>query len=344
MQRKHPEARPSRVSSDAATHEDQQVALPPQLLNLYSKDTRASKAAPINFLAEPDDDEVPLPPQQSTSTVKHSGAKANFEKKVAYPLRPIRSQFKPAAASSEQSPRAASIPDSPIIEAKTPKENAPTSPNRVPQLWPSLFQEPQTTIDVEGHRPAGLLTIPPEIRNQIYDLVAAPEVGVVNLLTARAPTKPLKFVCRQIYNEVRHLHKAAHRSYWRDTQFTISPAMSRSKRICTSADIANIRHIYFEFKLSWVMPELSSTPSDKTAVYERWADGRWYELTLDGVPFAHLRGSTSQHWCIAARGEDWADCGGKTEFFFTTSPMATGTQWREITIGELNLMMAVRYK
>ncbi|KAK5719221.1 hypothetical protein LTR15_007744 [Elasticomyces elasticus] len=214
MQKEPDQARPSRMFSDAATHEDRHVVLPLQSLNSYPMETRAARAALINFLADPEEDEVP---PSSSQRVKCSAARANFERKVAYPLRLTRTHFKSAAAGSERAPRAASIPNSPMIEAETPKENAPTSPNRVPQLWSTLFQECEPTIEIEGHRPTGFLTIPPEIRNQIYDLVAAPEVGVVNLLTARAPTKPLKFVCRQIYNEVRHLHKAAHRSYWRDT-------------------------------------------------------------------------------------------------------------------------------
>ncbi|KAK5695902.1 hypothetical protein LTR97_008322 [Elasticomyces elasticus] len=288
------------MSSDAATHENQQVALPPQSLNLYSKDTRTARAALINFFAEPDDDEV-LPPQRCASTLKRAAAKANIEKKVAYPLRPTRTQSKLAAASSEQAPRPASNPANSSLE----KENAPTSPRQVLPRVSASGEQHERTTGVEGHRPTGFLTIPPEIRNQIHDLVATPKVGVVNLLFARVPTKALPRLCRQVFNEVRFLHKAAHRSYWRDTQFIIRPRATTRIKKCTSADVANIRHIHLEVK-----------EDDSTAVYERRANRNWYKLTLDGV----LPGS-----------------------FYTRFPVGTEVEWQELTIEELNSMFSHRY-
>ncbi|KAK5744152.1 hypothetical protein LTR17_002182 [Elasticomyces elasticus] len=336
---KHPEAKRSPSTWNTANHENSQVASEPQSSSLYSMDTRTARAAPINFLAEPEDDEVspsPSPSQHATSTVKRSAARANFEKKVAYPLRPTRTQFKPAATSSERAPRAASNSGISIVETETPnQEDVLTSPSPVQQRLFTLFQECQGTTGAGGHKPAGLLTIPPEIRNQIYDLVAAPEVGAVSLLTARPPTKVLPLLCRQIYGEVRLLHKAAHRSYWRDTQFIIRPETQTREIKCNPADVANIRHIYFEVKLRWLIPELRRREGARTAVYERWADGKWYELKLDDYLSSYENGSCS--WCILPvypKG---------SQSFYTKLPTMTDVHWREITIEELSVMLFCRY-
>ncbi|KAK3617667.1 hypothetical protein LTR56_025134 [Elasticomyces elasticus] len=285
--------------SDAATHEDRHVVLPPQSLDSYPRETRAARAALINFLAEPEDDEVPEPSQRATSTVKRSAAKANFEKKVAYPLRPVRSHFKSAAASSEQSPRPASNPVTSTLKKET---------------------------EVGGHRPTRFLTIPPEIRNQIYDFVFKPGVGAVALLDARPPSKALPLLCRKIYNEVQFLHKAAYRAYWRDTQFTISPTTSpRSKMICTHADAASIRHINFK-----------ATLNDESRVYERWADGQWYDTRVDSGHHSAQEGL--QHWCLSPLPHE-----GRQPFL-AKLPKVTDVQWRELTKRELRGMLSSRYE
>ncbi|KAK3623558.1 hypothetical protein LTR56_021521 [Elasticomyces elasticus] len=205
----HPEAKRSPSTSNIANHENSQVASEPQSSSLYSMNTRTARAAPINFLVDPEDNEVP-PPQRSPP--KRTAAKANFEKKVAYPLRPTRTQFKSTAASSEQAPRPASNPVTFTLE----KENVPTSPRQV-------------------------------------------------------------------------------------------------------------------------LPRLSTTEEDSTAVYERWADGRWYELTLDGVPSPYSGGSWG--WCIAALYYN----GLGPQSFRTALPTETDVQWRALTIGEVNKMLSARY-
>lgn len=55
--------------------------------------------------------------------------------------------------------------------------------------------------------PESFETIPPEIRNRIYELVlATPNAGIeVDLLTAQPPSKALLLTCRQIYDEVKYM-------------------------------------------------------------------------------------------------------------------------------------------
>ncbi|KAK4895292.1 hypothetical protein LTR27_006635 [Elasticomyces elasticus] len=331
--RNHPKANLSTSTSDAATHGNQQVALPPHSLSLYTMRTRARRGELINFLAEPEEDELP-PSQRATSTSKRSAARANFEKKVAYPLRPTRTQFKSAPAGSKQEPRPASNPAHSSLE----KENAPTSPRQVlPRVSASEVQY-ETTTEAERHLPIGFLTIPPEIRNQIYDIVAAPEVGVVNLLTARAPTKALPFVCRQVYNEVQHLHRAAYRAFWSDTKFTVSP-YDKAPLPFSRQDLANVRHLQFAVKLTQLglgrTMSLECRRLEKPIVLERWADGRWFE-------FADAAAASPDNsvYCIVggyAKGEH-------TAVNVVTLPRANDGPWRVITYRELRYVASGRHR
>lgn len=69
-----------------------------------------------------------------------------------------------------------------------------------------------------------LLEIPPEIRNNIYDLVFAPDGAgeEIELVGAKTPDKSLVLSCRQIYREVKYVYRAACRSFWRETKFVIT--------------------------------------------------------------------------------------------------------------------------
>ncbi|KAK5719217.1 hypothetical protein LTR15_007740 [Elasticomyces elasticus] len=70
-------------------------------------------------------------------------------------------------------------------------------------------------------QPLTLLTIAPELRNTIYELVFAADAGPVKLLEASPPEKALLQVCKQTLNEAAGLYVAAFRSYWQGTTFTI---------------------------------------------------------------------------------------------------------------------------
>ncbi|KAK5731713.1 hypothetical protein LTR17_011184 [Elasticomyces elasticus] len=66
-----------------------------------------------------------------------------------------------------------------------------------------------------------LLTMPPEMRNRIYELVFATKPEEADLLNPMPPTKQLLLACAQIYHEARGLYNTARRSYWRETHFTV---------------------------------------------------------------------------------------------------------------------------
>lgn len=64
-----------------------------------------------------------------------------------------------------------------------------------------------STSSPSEHPAEMLTTIPPELRNRIYDLVLSSSVTdeEVDLLSARPPSNALLFVCRQIHDEVKHM-------------------------------------------------------------------------------------------------------------------------------------------
>ncbi|KAK5678576.1 hypothetical protein LTS10_009020 [Elasticomyces elasticus] len=79
----------------------------------------------------------------------------------------------------------------------------------------------KATIFAGKAQPPTLLTIAPELRNSIYELVFAADAGPVKLLEASPPEKALLQVCRKTQDEAAGLYVAAFRSYWRNTIFTI---------------------------------------------------------------------------------------------------------------------------
>lgn len=78
------------------------------------------------------------------------------------------------------------------------------------------FQRMPKSLDAECH----FLRTPPEIRNNIYDLVYR-STAETDLLTAKPLSKALLLTCRQVYSEVKSLHRAAYQAFWRETKFTL---------------------------------------------------------------------------------------------------------------------------
>lgn len=67
-----------------------------------------------------------------------------------------------------------------------------------------------------------LLTLPPELRNSIWEL-AFTSPPSVDVLDTSPPSKSLLLACRQIYAEAKCLYNTQFRLYWSTTLFTISP-------------------------------------------------------------------------------------------------------------------------
>lgn len=68
-----------------------------------------------------------------------------------------------------------------------------------------------------------LTTIPPELRNRIYDMVfAIEEDAEQDLEKATPPSISLLVTCRQIHHEAGQLYNEACRRFWAETNFTIN--------------------------------------------------------------------------------------------------------------------------
>lgn len=73
-------------------------------------------------------------------------------------------------------------------------------------------------IDTQPECP--LFKLPPEIRNQIWELAFA-SPSTINFVDACPPSKDLALTCRRIYEETGEMYIDAFRSYWSGTLFTI---------------------------------------------------------------------------------------------------------------------------
>ncbi|KAK5737829.1 hypothetical protein LTR17_006477 [Elasticomyces elasticus] len=186
---------------------------------------------------------------------------------------------------------------------------------------------------------AGLLTIPPELRNAIYELIydSPTPTGSVQLLEASSPSEAILLVCKQIFDEAKELYKDRCQQYWRNTHFTFSPAGAPLRLRFSETSVANIRHIHFAVQFAWLAPLVVKKRSTSVAVLERKADGGWYELSVNGV-------STSPEevlWCIP--GGLRAD-GESTIVRIVGPPKATNIKWQKLTTHELTIMMVRKFK
>lgn len=67
-----------------------------------------------------------------------------------------------------------------------------------------------------------LLTLPPELRNYIYELALSPEPSAtVDLLQPTPPSDALVRTCRQIRAESQLMYRRLYREFWRETTFEL---------------------------------------------------------------------------------------------------------------------------
>ncbi|KAK5737822.1 hypothetical protein LTR17_006470 [Elasticomyces elasticus] len=100
-----------------------------------------------------------------------------------------------------------------------------------------------------------LLSIAPELRNTIYEMVFWPTSfrERTDLLTATPPSKEIRLTCRRVNEEARGLYHTAYRSYWTETSFSISfpierPWPSSVFANFTARDLARVRFVHFTAK------------------------------------------------------------------------------------------------
>ncbi|KAK4950918.1 hypothetical protein LTR10_010911 [Elasticomyces elasticus] len=155
------------------------------------------------------------------------------------------------------------------------------------------------TTQSDNHN-SPLLELPPELRNNIYELVFETRSGPVNLFDASPPNKALLVVCTQIRNEAASLFKWGH---WRTTTFhctssSYSKAMGTARRLpFREEDPQWIRDIYSfctTTELERLQPDFSRDfpgyPSVAGLKFHRQPGGWWTCESVDGVDAQQRQG------------------------------------------------------
>ncbi|KAK5678692.1 hypothetical protein LTS10_009136 [Elasticomyces elasticus] len=162
------------------------------------------------------------------------------------------------------------------------------------------FPRPLTKLAMASTAPK-LLTMPPEMRNRIYELVFATQPEEADLLNPMPPTKQLLLACAQIYHEARGLYNTARRSYWRETRFTVcKPSEARVDCVVdlTEEQLSAVRHLQLTVTLSDYRYRFSSIADPLTlrvdhldfpVSYTRCANGQWACTTASSLLSAGFR-------------------------------------------------------
>ncbi|KAK4950917.1 hypothetical protein LTR10_010910 [Elasticomyces elasticus] len=151
------------------------------------------------------------------------------------------------------------------------------------------------------------LTIPPEIRNDIYERAFdqiwtagtnyAETGDTVDLMKAVPPSKAPLLACRQMFDEAKGLYKTAYRAYWSEVHFTTCIPEQQHKLVAhfREDDLHRIRHLrlHITFQqmhmLMWSQEFVSSylTPTNQPSDYldyDRVATGQWLLSNVNGKP------------------------------------------------------------
>ncbi|KAK5737825.1 hypothetical protein LTR17_006473 [Elasticomyces elasticus] len=161
-----------------------------------------------------------------------------------------------------------------------------------------------------------LLTIAPELRNSIYELVFTKHPGPTDLLTATPPSSDLLSVCKQTRSEAHGLWVTANRDYWPNTTFTITTKLTTIEdlydtvRVCfTPQDLASIRTLLFtttihklkDFEDFVARAAIPYRSSDRVIFeYVAGRQARWLMLNQEGKALG-----TDVHVAMNMGMEDW---------------------------------------
>lgn len=209
---------------------------------------------------------------------------------------------------------------------------------------------PATPSNASHQSKAHILTLPPEIRNRIYDLAFANPTTSVNLLEAAPPSKNLVVACRQIHAESKHMYRAAYRAYWSDTHFTLIgnknnlPAFrSEVKHLhyrvhkLDDDDVAHISRMTIDTDATWELEEgVWTTPIQprQTIQYAFYmpfsAANRLQRLRYDdGVPL--LRRSSAWGTVFVAHENEDIDL----------DDLKLQQQWKGLSKDEISMMLTI---
>ncbi|KAI7158443.1 hypothetical protein KC343_g15005 [Hortaea werneckii] len=81
---------------------------------------------------------------------------------------------------------------------------------------------PNATAE-SSQKPCGLLELPPELRNNIYELCFEPvdDGGHTSFTATTPPELAILQTCRQIHDEANQIYRVAEREYWSNTHFWV---------------------------------------------------------------------------------------------------------------------------
>ncbi|KAK3633904.1 hypothetical protein LTR56_004663 [Elasticomyces elasticus] len=143
-----------------------------------------------------------------------------------------------------------------------------------------------------------LLTMPPEMRNRIYELVFGTQPGEGDLTGPAPPSRRLLLTCAQVYHEARGVYQTACTSYWAKTHFTIRMPLNAGTEpmAITEGELSAVRHLQLTCTLKQYLYFFAGhseylkhrgTGLDFQVRFKRRANGRWvcttaYDLILAG--------------------------------------------------------------
>ncbi|KAK5737823.1 hypothetical protein LTR17_006471 [Elasticomyces elasticus] len=139
---------------------------------------------------------------------------------------------------------------------------------------------------------AKLLTIAPELRNSIYELVFTPKTGPFDIRYVEPPRAALVGTCRQARKEALQLYLCSNRRYWQETTFMIATKPSPwllAVMDFTLSDLQSMRNLRFKITAQDLSRRFDATVSasryaaNVIYTFEQHAVGQWFCCEIRGV-------------------------------------------------------------
>jgi len=138
------------------------------------------------------------------------------------------------------------------------------------------------------------MTLPPELRNNIYELAFSSDHYIeAILLEDEPPSKSLLLTCREIYNEARIMHRKAYRDFWTASEFIIDDFYA------VPLEAAKVMAMIKPQDLTHMTDLTIYDGEDGKIVY---VNGLWEEFDADGASIEllletrHRLGMVSTEW------------------------------------------------
>jgi len=197
-----------------------------------------------------------------------------------------------------------------------------------------------------------LLTLIPELRNQIYEQAFAVPQTSVDLMKASPPSKALLLVCRQTYQEAKGLYNEAYRRYWNETDFFLgSKARAHGARMaCTQTELSQISHLritssapvgQLDYRLGLGGELLEVLSARYVLTLRRAAKGKWICEKVDGVPWnpSEMVNGVEGKWFLVLKLRSWScEAAWVSEGYLASLEMG-GCGFQPVTKGEIRMLL-----